>query len=887
MDLPFKLRLFLIITFSFFTTYSQTTYTFDGLGTNDSGGTNYKTIDNITNFIVSNNVNHFGTEIYGSGSVGSTETYTIKGDDINVGSFDVHDIYIYSFTTNTFDIGTQIEFIDFNGFTIQTMSLNNSKSLSSAGVISISGFFDNEISLPINYVSEIRFTIVTSGSNSPANFTLTSIELDNISPPSTNNAPTASNTNIIGNFSYGETLVGSYNYLDIDGDPENTSTYQWYVSDNSTGTLNKQAIPGATNVTYEISSGEIGKYISFEVIPYDGISYGNASESNFYGIITSKELTISGLTGNNKVYDKTNVASASGTPTLNGIINSDNVTINGTGFFTFNSVDVGQNILISISGYSLSGSDALNYYINFPNLEADITRRELSVTGITASNKTYDASTIAILSGTGSLDGVMTGDNINLNGTPTANFNSKDVGNNKTVSVINYTISGPDVFNYSLSQPSLTADIIAKEVTISGIAGSDKTYDNTTLASVTGTPELNGIETDDEVTLETSANFNFINENVGNDIAINVSGYNIAGNDSSNYSLSQPNYLTADITPKPISVSGLTGSNKTYDSFITASYAGTPELNGVETGDDVYLIGSGISVFNDKHVDDNKTITVSGFALWGNEANNYTLEPIYLTGNITPRSLNLSGLTANNKVYDATTDAQISGLAVLEEIAEGDDVSLANDYSFVFSDHNVNDDINVTPEVLNLEGDDAHNYNIITPSLSANITLKRLTFNGVSVTDKVYDGSDTANIEGELNLIGIEGGDIIGLTGTPSYTFSSSEIETAIPINIEGYLITGEAASNYYLDYPNLYANITDEPEEIDLVIDLNPNPVQDVATVTSNLPILYVSIFDLSGQQVYFSNELNLNLESLIPGVYVLKVKVDGQSEGLKFIKL
>jgi len=962
------------MTFSFFTTYSQTTYNFDGLGTNDSGGTNYKTINNITNFVVSNNLNHFSTEIYGSGATGSTETYTIKGDGINVGTFDVYDINIYSFITNTFDVGTQIEFIDSNGFSIQTMSLNSSKSLSSAGVISISGFFDNEITLPINAVAEIRFTIATSGSNSPANFTLTSISLDNINPPSTNNAPSANSTIITGNFSYGETLVGSYNYLDIDGDPENSSTYQWYVSDNSAGTLNKQAIAGATEITYEISANEIGKYISFEVTPYDGIDYGNASESNFNGIITSKELTISGLTGNNKVYDKTNVASASGTPTLNGVINNDNVTLNGTGFFTFNSVDVGQDIIISMSGYSLSGSDALNYYINFTNLEADINRRTLSITGITASNKTYDGTTTATVQGSGELVGVLTGDDINLNGTPVANFDSKNVGNNKIVHVINYAITGSNVFNYSLTQPNLTANVFPKEVTISGLSGSDKTYDKTTLANVIGTPELNGIETGDEVNLETDTNFYFTNENVDSDIPIIVSGYNLTGMDSYNYNLTQPNYLTANITPKPINISGLIGIDKIYDSFISASYSGTPQLNGIETGDDVFLIGSGISVFENKNIGDNKTINVSGFALWGDDvdnyilepvflsgnitprsltlsgltvndkeydgtteaqilgvalleeiadgddvqlsndysfvfsdhnantnisvlpevlnlvgddANNYTLEPISLNGNITPRSLILSGLSANNKVYDATTDVEISGVALLEEIVEGDDITLVNNYSFVFSDFNVGNNISVIPEILNLEGDDAHNYSIVTPSLTANITLKRLTFNGISVTDKVYDGKNIANIEGELNLIGVEGSDIIELSGTPTYTFSSTEIDTNIPINIEGYVITGDAASNYYLDYPNIYANITDETPEISLIINLSPNPVVDIANINSNLPVLNVTIFDLNGQLVYQSNEVDLNLESLVPGTYILKVKVAGQSEGLKFIKL
>ena len=56
--------------------------------------------------------------------------------------------------------------------------------------------------------------------------------------------PVADDVIIIGLFAVGETLTGSYSYSDVEGDPEATSIYQWYRSDDETGT-NQTAIAGA------------------------------------------------------------------------------------------------------------------------------------------------------------------------------------------------------------------------------------------------------------------------------------------------------------------------------------------------------------------------------------------------------------------------------------------------------------------------------------------------------------------------------------------------------------------------------------------------------------------------------------------------------------------
>ena len=64
--------------------------------------------------------------------------------------------------------------------------------------------------------------------------------------------------------------------------------------------------------------------------------------------------------------------------------------------------------------------------------------------------------------------------------------------------------------------------------------------------------------------------------------------------------------------------------------------------------------------FADKNVGTAKPVTVTGYSLSGADAGNYTLvQPTGLTANITPLDLQVTGISALGKVYDATTAASI------------------------------------------------------------------------------------------------------------------------------------------------------------------------------------------------------------------------------------
>ena len=136
------------------------------------------------------------------------------------------------------------------------------------------------------------------------------------------------------------------------------------------------------------------------------------------------------------------------------------------------------------------GNSGNNYAVTFANNTTGvITAKTLTVTGITANNKTYDTTTAATLNtGSAALVGVVTGDNITLNtGAATGTFASTNVGTGITVTVSGLTITGTDAGNYSLTEPTTTANITQATPTVM-VAGGPFTYNgNAQTATATAT----------------------------------------------------------------------------------------------------------------------------------------------------------------------------------------------------------------------------------------------------------------------------------------------------------------------------------------------------------------------------------------------------------------
>jgi hypothetical protein len=176
--------------------------------------------------------------------------------------------------------------------------------------------------------------------------------------------------------------------------------------------------------------------------------------------ITGKVLTVNGLTATSRIYDGTTNASFTGTPALSGVIPPDDVSlVTNSAVAFFATKTVGTNKTVTINGYTLGGGGAGNYTLPPPTLTANITSAPVVVVGLTANSKTYDGTNTATLSGTPSLSGVVSGDSVLLTNNAVATFNNKNAGVAKPVAVTGFTIGSTDAANYTLSQPTLAADI--------------------------------------------------------------------------------------------------------------------------------------------------------------------------------------------------------------------------------------------------------------------------------------------------------------------------------------------------------------------------------------------------------------------------------------------
>jgi hypothetical protein len=99
--------------------------------------------------------------------------------------------------------------------------------------------------------------------------------------------------------------------------------------------------------------------------------------------------------------------------------------------------------------------------------------------------------------------------------------------------------------------------------------------------------------------------------------------YALGGADSGNYDVVQPASQTANITPAPLVVSGITAGNKTFDGTTSASInAANALLSGKVSGDDVTVTASG--AFTDPAVGNGKLVNL--FSRYGGaDAGNYMI----------------------------------------------------------------------------------------------------------------------------------------------------------------------------------------------------------------------------------------------------------------------
>jgi uncharacterized protein YjdB len=359
---------------------------------------------------------------------------------------------------------------------------------------------------------------------------------------------------------------------------------------------------------FESSAAGNNITVTFSGFSLEGTDGGNytllAQPKSVTANITAKPVTIIGLSAEDKIHDSTTTATISGTAVIYGLISGDTVIVN-YGMAAFESADVGDNVTVIFSGFSLGGKDAGNYTLlaQPENVKAVITDKQLDPIAFTDTSspitKTYGSATF-----TNAITNAHNGSGTIVYSSE--NENIATVNNNGTVTIHKAGTTVITAFKaadtmYAPASRAYTLTVESKPVTIIGLGAANKIHDGTTTATIIGTATISGLINGDTVTVNYGIAV-FENANVGNNKTVTFSGFSLGGADAGNYTLSaQPASVMANIEAVAVfsvtlNKSTLTlteGGTETLTPTISPTNATNKNVNWTSSNTGVAMVSNG------------------------------------------------------------------------------------------------------------------------------------------------------------------------------------------------------------------------------------------------------------------------------------------------------
>jgi hypothetical protein len=491
-----------------------------------------------------------------------------------------------------------------------------------------------------------------------------------------------------------------------------------------------------------------------------------------------------------------------------------------------NSILLSKTIYYRLKSNATSGNKNGNFKITFdiaPQLVYTdyyvpthpvnlVTPKTVTITGLMANDKVFDGNTLATLSGTPVLNGIIASDdtNVSLEGSVIANFNDATVGNNKPVAVIGYSLSGSASNNYLVQQPiGLTASILP-----TGLLSQTISF-NTIPTNVTyGDVDFNLIaSSSSNLPITFSSSDPAIVSILGTTVTVLGAGTvtitaSQVGN--SEYEPALDVNQTITILPKTLTVSGIVVNDKIYDGTPIATTSGGL-IEGVINSDEVTFVAN--ANFIDNNVGNTKQVTIA-YSLNLPSTNKYVISNSLQTASIFPKELSIIGLTGNSKSYDGTDMASTRGEPTLVGVLLNDvfNVAIAGNPVANFDTPVVGINKPILISGYTLDGVSASNYLLMQPTnVVADITAKSVSISGVSVSNKEYNRSTNATIVGAPILNGVVVGEEVDVTlvGTVTAVFDNFNVGTNKTVTVSGVSLSGALSGNYFLEPLSLTASIT------------------------------------------------------------------------------
>ena len=449
-----------------------------------------------------------------------------------------------------------------------------------------------------------------------------------------------------------------------------------------------------------------------------------------------------------------------------------------------------------------------------------ITKKPITITGITTVTKRYDGNrTMAITGGT--LNGTIDEDDVRAIIPETGEAESQSPGTWK-VQIDDIEIVGEDKDNYSLAQPeygSIEGRIIKSQADLV-IQCPSKIYDKRVPepSKVTG-----------QNTSEVKYRYYNKGSNTEIDPPVEVGEYEVEGyqDTDGNFEPAVSNRISFTIGKKELSINGIKATSKSYDgSDIVEITDG--RLSGVVQGDDVTPIipTTGRS---ESEIPGNWSVRIDKVRLSGEDSKNYYLvQPEYGTIDVTiVRAKSTLEIDCESKVYDKkTVDPEV--------------IKSINSTEVKFIYYRKGDDSPIKAprdvgeyEVEAYQENDDRYQEVRSERISFSITPKKIQIEDIVANGKDYDGSDQISLTGG-KLIGILSGDSVKAV-IPDYGKAESSEPGTWRVIMDDITLKGRDAENYELEQL--------EKGELTVTIHEPPRIMPDTGTDSQLIITIIVSI--------------------------------------------
>src|SRR5690554_2067519 len=298
------------------------------------------------------------------------------------------------------------------------------------------------------------------------------------------------------------------------------------------------------------------------------------------------------------------------------------------------------------------------------------------------------------------------------------------------------------------------------------------------------------------------------------------------------------------ITPKKLTLNGLTADNKTYDGNANATFSGG-YLDGVLFNDDVNFAPVQ-GAFSDQNAGQNKNVTLETLTLVGDKAENYSLiQPdSLLTANIEKAILTVQAEDQTRIYGDANPEftqtitgfVNNEGMSVVSGNAQGNSTASATS------------NVGQYPITANLDGLSADNYDFVASTTDGTLTIDKaiLTVQAENQS-RIYGDANPEFTQTITGFVNNEGMSVVSgnAQGNSTASATSNVGKYAITANLDGL-----SADNY-----DFVASTTDGTISIDKAIltvqaenqsriygDANPEFTQTITGFVNNEGMSVVS---------------------------------------------